>query len=182
MTTVPATLQMQGKPPRPRLHLGCGQKILPGYMNVDIVAAPGVDLVCDVGLGIPYPDGVFTEVLAIDFIEHIPPTRSIHLMNEIWRVLAPGGILKVHVPAAPGITAFQDPTHVSFWNEESFTYYEDGHPRRENYGVSYGIRARFRRRKFVRRRHLWSRFFTTFDPSYLANHVLDLELEAIKDA
>jgi predicted SAM-dependent methyltransferase len=169
-------------PPQPRLHLGCGTKITAGYVNVDIVAAPGVDLVCDVGRGIPYHDSVFDEVLAIDFIEHIPQTRAIRLMNEIWRVLAPGGIFRVHVPSAPGITAFQDPTHVSFWNEESFTYYEDGHPRRERYGVSYGVEARFRRRKLRRKRNLWTRFFTTFDFNYLTNHVLDLELVAVKDS
>ena len=167
-------------PLQPRLHLGCGRKILDGYVNADIVDGPGVDLVRDLSTGIPYPDGVFEEVLAIDFIEHVPQARVIHLMNEVWRVLAPGGRFHVHVPAAPGITAFQDPTHVSFWNEESFTYYEDGHPRRENYGVSYGVLARFRRHRLRRRRNLWTRFFTTFDFSYLSNMVLDLELEAVK--
>jgi SAM-dependent methyltransferase len=167
-------------PSQPRLHLGCGRKILPGYVNCDIVAAPGVDLVHDVSTGIPFPDDSFDEILAIDFIEHIVPARTIHLMNEMWRVLRPGGLLRVHVPAAPGITAYQDPTHVSFWNEESFTYYQDGHPRRENYGVTYGVRARFRRRSLRRTRHLWTRFFATLDFNYLANVVLDVDLEAVK--
>jgi len=85
------------------------------------------------------------------------------------------------VPQAPGITAYQDPTHVSFWNEESFTYYEDGHPRRENYGVTYGIHARFRKRSLRRRHHLWQRFFTTLDLNYLSNCLLDVELVAVKD-
>jgi predicted SAM-dependent methyltransferase len=168
------------RPAQPRLHLGCGTKIVAGYVNADIVAGPGVDLVCDLSRGIPYPDSVFDEVLAVDFIEHVAQDRTIHLMNEVWRVLAPGGVFRVHVPAAPGITAFQDPTHVSYWNEESFTYYEDGHARREVYGVSYGVRARFRRRWLRRRRIHWTRFFTTFDFNYLSNHVLDLELEAVK--
>jgi hypothetical protein len=176
----PAPIRALRAPEQPRLHLGCGRKILDGYVNADIVAAPGVDLVCDASEGLPYSDDVFHEVLAIDFLEHIPMTRTIHLMNEVWRVLVPGGVFRVHVPAAPGITAFQDPTHVSFWNEETFTYYEDGHARRENYGVTYGIRARFRRLALRRRRNHWPRFFTTFDFNYLADHVLDLELEAIK--
>jgi hypothetical protein len=167
-------------PMQPRLHMGCGTKILDGYVNADIVAAPGVDLVRDLSTGIPYPDGVFEEVLAIDFIEHVAPARVIHLVNEVWRVLEDGGRFRVHVPAAPGITAFQDPTHVSFWNEESFTYFEDGHTRREHYGVSYGVRARFRRRRVRRKRNLWTRFFTTFDLNYLSNHVLDIELVAVK--
>lgn len=168
------------RPAHPKLHLGCGRKILPGFVNVDIVEAPGVDLVCDVSQGIPFVDDVFDEIRAVDFLEHIPTARVIHVMNEIHRVLAPGGVLRAHVPCAPGITAFQDPTHASFWNEESFTYYLAGHRRREDYGVSYGIRAAFRMRAFKRRRHLWERFFTTLDPNYLANFVLDVELEAVK--
>jgi SAM-dependent methyltransferase len=167
-------------PARPRLHLGCGRKILDGYVNVDVVDGPGVDLVCDVARGIPFPDSCFDEVLAVDFIEHIAPPHVIAMMNDVWRVLRPGGTFKIHVPQAPGITAFQDPTHVSFWNEESFTYYQAGHRRREGYGVHYGIVAKFRKRKVRRRRNLWTRFFVTFDFNYLTNHVLDVELEALK--
>lgn len=170
---------IDGSLPR-KIHLGCGKKILPGYVNVDIVDAPGVDTVCDVSQGIPFPDNSFDELLAIDFIEHIPTARVIHFMNEAWRVLAAGGRMKIHVPAAPGITAFQDPTHVSFWNEESFTYFESGHRRRENYGVTYGIRASFKRIRFRRKRNLWERFFVTLDINYLMNYVLNVELEAIK--
>jgi len=158
----------------------CGNTILEGYINVDIVDAPGADLVCDVANGIPYPTSSFREILAVDFVEHIPPTRTIHLMNEIHRVLAPGGVARIHVPEAPGITAFQDPTHVSFWNAETFTYYIGGHRRRENYGVAYGVTAKFKMRRLRRRRNLWERFFTTFNFNYLLNYVLDVELEALK--
>jgi predicted SAM-dependent methyltransferase len=171
---------MNQVPVADRLHLGCGRKILPGYVNVDVVEAPGVDVVCDLNLGIPFPDDSFVEVLAVDFIEHIRPDAVIQLMNDIHRVLKPGGVFRVHVPQAPGITASQDPTHVSFWNAESFTYYEDGHRRRETFGVTYGIRARFRMRSLRRKHHLWSRFFTTLDINYLANCLLDVELVAVK--
>lgn len=55
--------------------------------------------------------------------EHLPD--PIHAMNEAWRVLAHGGVLRVEVPSTDGAGAFQDPTHVSFWNENSFAYYAD---------------------------------------------------------
>lgn len=163
-----------------KLHLGCGKKILEGYVNVDIVNALGVDLVCDINDGIPFDDNSFEEALAIDFVEHISPTKAIYLMNEVHRVLKPGGLFKIHVPEAPGITATQDPTHICFWNEESFTYYIDKHPRRENYGISYGISASFKLNCLKRRRHMWQKFFTTGNLNYLANYLLDVELEAIK--
>jgi SAM-dependent methyltransferase len=57
-------------------------------------------------------------------IEH--PVRrygAIHFMNEAWRVLRPNGRMLLSVPSTVGVAAFQDPTHVSFWNARSFSYY-----------------------------------------------------------
>lgn len=60
-------------------------------------------------------------IRAYDFIEHIKdPTQ---LMSEVYRVLAPGGWIRIAVPSTDGRGAFQDPTHVSFWNLNSFWYY-----------------------------------------------------------
>lgn len=101
-------------------------------------------------------------------------------MNEIYRTLKPNGVLVIHVPEAPGITAYQDPTHLSFWNEESFDYYLDGHFRRENYGIYYGITARFKLESLHRTRHMWKKFFRTFNINYLCNHLLDVKLRAVK--
>jgi SAM-dependent methyltransferase len=44
-------------------------------------------------------------------------------MNEIYRVLAPGGWLLSATPSTDGRGAFQDPTHCSFWNPNSFWYF-----------------------------------------------------------
>lgn len=163
-----------------KLHLGCGNKILSDYVNVDIYEASGIDVVWDVNKGIPFADNSFTEVLAVDFIEHIQPTNAIYLMNEVYRVLQPEGIFKIHVPEAPGITAYQDPTHICFWNEESFDYYLENHFRRENYGVYYGITAKFKRLSLLRTRHMWKKFFKTWNLNYLSNYLLDIELKAVK--
>ena len=44
-------------------------------------------------------------------------------MKEIYRCLAPYGWALIEVPSTDGRGAFQDPTHVSFWNSNSFWYY-----------------------------------------------------------
>ena len=44
-------------------------------------------------------------------------------MSEIHRVLADGAWAFIEVPSTDGRGAFQDPTHVSYWNENSFWYY-----------------------------------------------------------
>jgi hypothetical protein len=80
---------------------------------------------------IPFPDNFFEYVTAYDFIEHIPrliycPNRRfpfIELMNEIFRVLKPGGFFLSNTPAFPDPKAFQDPTHVNIITENTFEYY-----------------------------------------------------------
>ena len=62
-------------------------------------------------------------VRAADFLEHIPDT--VRLMNEIHRVLVPSGMLFSFTPSTDGRGAFQDPTHVTFFNENSFFYYTE---------------------------------------------------------
>jgi len=125
-----------------RINLGCSDRTLSGYENVDIVPGPGVDVVADLRETWPWEDSSVEEVVAWDIIEHLPD--KIHTMNELWRVLVPGGLAKIEVPTTDGTGAFQDPTHVSFWNERSFLYYEAGNPYRERFAEGYGIKAAFR--------------------------------------
>ncbi len=69
----------------------------------------------------PLADNSVGVIRAMDAIEHLKD--PIHVMNEAYRVLAPGGFFLIQVPSTDGRGAFQDPTHVSFWNENSFWYY-----------------------------------------------------------
>jgi O-antigen biosynthesis protein len=66
-------------------------------------------------------DGSVGAIRACDFIEHV--FDKVRLMNEMYRVLAPSGMLLIEVPSTDGRGAFQDPTHVSYWCENSFWYY-----------------------------------------------------------
>jgi len=77
-----------------------------------------------------------------------PPLRHwsgrIHVMNEAWRVLKPGGILTMECPdAAKGAGHFQDPQHVSAWTPNALQYYTDGSPAHKRFAAAYGITARF---------------------------------------
>jgi len=107
----------------------------PGYFPLDITLGHDLDERW------PYGDGTVGVIRANDAIEHLKD--PIHTMNEAYRVLAPGGFFLIRVPsttgpiirtpamdggdfhwvASAGRGAFQDPTHVSFWNENSFWYY-----------------------------------------------------------
>ena len=130
-----------GKTPM-QINLGCSDAPLPGYLNVDIAAAPGVDQIVDLRQPWPWAGNTVSYIRAWDIIEHLPD--KIFTMNEVWRVLAPGGRVEIAVPTTEGPGAFQDPTHVSFWNRRSFLYYEAGNPYRERFAQAYGIAAKFR--------------------------------------
>jgi len=106
------------------LDLGGAHNSPPGYQAVDLHEP--ADLVGDVfevlgGL----EDGSVGVIRAHDFLEHVPD--KVRLMNEIYRVLAHGGLMLSMTPSTEGRGAYQDPTHVAFWNENSFWYYTDAH-------------------------------------------------------
>jgi len=123
-----------------KLNLGCSDEHLDGFVNVDVCEP--ADVIADLTVTWPWDDGTVSHIRAWDIIEHLP--EPIFTMNEMWRVLEPGGTVEIVVPTTDGRGAWQDPQHVSFWNRNSFFYYTDGKGERERFGKSYGITARFR--------------------------------------
>ena len=91
-----------------------------GFTTVDLVDA---DVTTDLNDDWPFEDDSVGVIRASHIVEHL--TNPIHTMNEAYRVLAPGGWMFVDVPSTDGRGAYQDPTHVSFWNANSFWYYTD---------------------------------------------------------
>lgn len=89
-----------------------------GYISIDKING---NIIADLENGIPLPDNSVGIVRANDALEHIKNQQLI--MSEIHRVLAPGGMLLSSTPSTDGRGAFQDPTHVSFWNQNSFWYW-----------------------------------------------------------
>lgn len=117
------------------LDLGAAHNPAPGFVSVDLQDAI---INCDLRFGLPLPDDSVGAIRASDFLEHmntcpdsscthgadgVSPRCVVGIMNEFHRVLAPGGWLITHTPSTDGRGAFQDPTHVSYWNPNSFWYY-----------------------------------------------------------
>lgn len=106
----------------PKYDLGGAHSCPDGWQAVDKHGGAGV-LSLDVTQGLPWADHSVGAIRAHDFLEHIPIGQVVPLMNEIHRVLVPGGWLLTSTPSTDGRGAFQDPTHCSFWNENSWWYY-----------------------------------------------------------
>jgi len=53
-------------------------------------------------------------------------------MEDLYRILKPGGVLKITVPYYNSKGTFQDPTHKRFFTEETFLYFTN-HPKLPDY-------------------------------------------------
>jgi len=94
-----------------------------GYVNIDIRESVKPDVVADLSNGFPFKSGSVDEVRAYDFLEHIPLGKTILAIEEIYRVLEPNGFFEHSTPSTDSRGAWMDPTHVSFWNINSWLYY-----------------------------------------------------------
>lgn len=131
-----------------RLNLGCGRSPEVGFVNLDRRGGAGADVVFDLeacgyaleqlpmpGAGEPFPDGSVDAVLASHVLEHV--TNLIPLMRELHRVLKPGGHLCIVVPYASSDDAVEDPTHVRYFTERSFMYFDQALYEKPDHAGSY---------------------------------------------
>jgi len=88
--------------------------------NINIDLEDG-NITADLNNGIPLPDNSVGVINASHILEHLHDKHKI--MAEIYRVLADDGWVFIQIPSTDGRGAFQDPTHVSYWNENCFWYY-----------------------------------------------------------
>jgi hypothetical protein len=96
-----------------KLNLGCGLNKLPGFVNVDRHGEP--DEVWDLeAFPWPWPDNAAEEIHLIHVLEHLGRDSAsfIRIMQELYRVAAPGGRIRIVVPHPRHDDFLNDPTHV----------------------------------------------------------------------
>ena len=84
-----------------KVNLGCGHKLLAGFVNVDLAdnwSAVQPDVVADVTGPLPFEDGVADEVHAYHVLEHLYRWQTEEVLKEWTRILRPGGLLVIEVP------------------------------------------------------------------------------------
>ena len=102
------------------LDLGAAHNPASGYLTIDMHSP--ADYIGDIFEVLEsFEDNSVGIIRAVDFFEHIPD--KVRLWNEMYRVLAHGGMIVSLTPSTDGRGAYQDPTHNSFYNENSFWYF-----------------------------------------------------------
>ena len=80
-----------------KLQLGAGTHNPPGWLNSDI-EPKGDQIYLDVTSNYPFPAGSFQYVFAEHLIEHIPWESGLRMLKESYRILAPGGKIRIITP------------------------------------------------------------------------------------
>ncbi len=82
----------------PRLHLGCGKRSHPSWINADLLPVDiGVHRI-DVTKPLPFKAASMETVYHAHLLEHLAPTAGRRFIEDCYRVLRPGGVLRVTVP------------------------------------------------------------------------------------
>lgn len=105
-----------------RLHLGCGKKVIPGWINIDAVPVAQNVHMDDVSVLSTIDDASSDEIYACHVLEHFG-RNSISFVLETWfRKLKPGGLIRISVPDIQAV----------------FEKYQQGTPLKELIGLLYG--------------------------------------------
>lgn len=107
-----------------KLNIGCGNKAMEGYINIDKFKGVGVDKVVNIEEGLPFEDNTFEEIYSSACLEHIRPDKWSFVLEEIYRVAKPNCILKLILPFDNMITR-TDSDHYRTFSWWSFLNFED---------------------------------------------------------
>jgi len=127
-----------------QLDIACGANKQAGFIGIDLQSLPGVDIVHDLfQFPWPLPDACVFRAMASHFLEHIPKVQIyfdsadglmhtwnpfITFMDEVWRIMKPGGEFMIAAPHGHSLGFLQDPTHAAPLCEVTWVYFDPNHP------------------------------------------------------
>lgn len=81
-----------------KLHLGCGHRYIPGFVHVDLYDLLHVDYKSGIDDLSVLDDGAASLIYSSHSFEYFDRTEAVGVLKEWYRVLAPGGVLRLAVP------------------------------------------------------------------------------------
>lgn len=108
-----------------KLDIGCGKSKKAGYVGVDILSFPGVDVIHDLNI-FPYPfqDNSVDEIWMDQVLEHLE--NPIKIVEELYRICKNSATIIIGVPYFRSFYSVIDPTHRNFFGVFWFDYFDPG--------------------------------------------------------
>ena len=79
-----------------KLDLGCGMKVRPGYIGLDLLET--ADICWDLRWGMPFNDNSVEEIRSDHFLEHLELSLVLYVLRECHRILKPKKLLSFTIP------------------------------------------------------------------------------------
>lgn len=108
-----------------RLNIGCGRQYHEDWTNLDLKSTDPSVICHDITKGVPFESNQFDSVYHSHILEHLTPEQGRELIEECFRVLRSGGILRIVVPDLERIARLYLETHQEAWggDESSRAHY-----------------------------------------------------------
>lgn len=106
-----------------KLHIGCGNHRLDGWVNIDANPACQPDKVMslpDDSLLLEFDENTVDEIYSSHALEHMP--RFLDVVEQMWRVSKPGALWTIEVPHERH--EIGNPYHVNRFTEWTFRFFE----------------------------------------------------------
>ena len=102
-----------------KVQLGSNVWKLEGWVNVDIDGTVNPDIVLDVRRGLPWGDNEVDYIFMEHFFEHINQNEGQNLLHECYRVMKPGGGIRISGPDLQKIARLYLSGDVELWRSRS---------------------------------------------------------------
>ena len=89
-----------------KVNVGCGTNKLAGWQNFD------ADL--DITNPLPFADNTIDFILAEHVVEHVRYRQAVLFLTECYRVLRPGGVVRIIVPSIERVMLYADEDYLKF--------------------------------------------------------------------
>lgn len=131
-----------------RLNVGCGPDIKKGWTNLDYNGNYGPDVVHDLD-SFPYPfeNDCFDVIYCSHVLEHV--ADLFRTLDELFRILRPGGVLHIRVPHFSNGNGYNDLTHRRFFGWFTFQQMVRGY-----YNRSFPFRIESQRFNYLAEQHV----------------------------
>ena len=110
----------------PKLHLGCGLNPFEGWLNTDFYPDDPAIAHLDLTRHFPLPDNCAALVFSEHVIEHLLLSGGINMLRECFRVLRPGGRIRISTPSLPTLLAIyerpDEPAHRAYLDWHGATW------------------------------------------------------------